>query len=48
VVISKCVPNTVSYLGVHLVNKLDVAVREVYISIFSNPRIWYWSYEECY
>jgi len=48
VVISRCVPNTLSYLDVHFVNKLDVAVREVYISIFSKPRTGYWPYEECY
>jgi len=37
VVISQCVPNTVSYLGVHLVNKLDVPMREVISQYSQTP-----------
>ena len=36
-VISQCVPNIVSYLGVHLDNKSDVAVREVISQYSQNP-----------
>jgi hypothetical protein len=37
VVISQCVPDTFSYLGVHLVNKLDEAVREVISQYSQTP-----------